>query len=81
MSSFFNSLFEKKFEPATVKLPQVDQYGQSNIKGIYLIGEIAGKPLLKNAINMGYDIIEKLYPEMKDNTEFTQFFNYFSILH
>ena len=69
MSSFFNSLFEKKFDPATVKLPQVDQNGQSNIKGIYLIGEIAGKPLLKNAINMGYDIIERLYPEVKDNTE------------
>ncbi len=69
MSSILNSLFDEKFDPATVKLPKVGQNGQSNIKGIYLIGEIAGKPLLKNAINMGYDVIEKLYPGLLDKQE------------
>lgn len=69
MSSFFKTLFEQKFDPATIKLPQVDENGQSNIKGVYLIGEIAGKPLLKNAINTGYDVIEKIYPDLKDNRD------------
>lgn len=69
MASLFKSLFDNKFDPATVKLPQVDQNGQTNIKGIYLIGEIAGKPLLKNAINMGYDIIERLYSELKSKSD------------
>ena len=69
MTSLLKSLFDNKFDPVTVKLPQVDQKGQSNIKGIYLIGEIAGKPLLKNAINMGYEIVEKLYPELNGNAE------------
>jgi len=67
MSNFMKSLFSKKFDRATVKLPQVDKKYESNVNGIHLIGEIGGKPLLKNAINMGYDIIDKLYPELKDN--------------
>ncbi|MGR3318084.1 MAG: NAD(P)-binding domain-containing protein [Candidatus Anammoxibacter sp.] len=67
MKSFFKSLFEKKFDRAAVKLPLVGKQYESNVKGIHLIGEIGGKPLLKNAINMGYEIIDKLYPLVKDN--------------
>ena len=67
MKSFVKSLFDNKFDRATVKMPLVDKRYQSNVKGLHLIGDIGGKPLLKNAINMGHDVIDKLYPLVKGN--------------
>lgn len=69
MKSFFKSLFDGKADRTTVRLPRVDHEYQSSVKGVYLIGDIGGRPLLKNAINMGYDVIEKLYPKVRDGHE------------
>jgi NosR/NirI family nitrous oxide reductase transcriptional regulator len=67
-------LFDKGFDPATIKLPQVNrETGESNIKGLYIIGEVGGTPLIKLGLNAGHDVIERLFgnekPRAKLNVE------------
>ena len=39
-------------------LPELDRQYQSNVPGIYIIGALAGCPLIKQAMNQGYDVVE-----------------------
>jgi CRP-like cAMP-binding protein/thioredoxin reductase/Fe-S-cluster-containing hydrogenase component 2 len=39
-------------------IPVVDKYYQSPIKGLYVVGALIGYPLIKQAINQGYEVIE-----------------------
>ena len=39
-------------------MPELDNHYQSNVAGIYVIGALAGYPLIKQAMNQGYDVIE-----------------------
>lgn len=39
-------------------LPELDKTYQSNVSGIYVVGALAGYPLIKQAMNQGYDVIE-----------------------
>ena len=51
-------LFDRGFDPATArKLPLVDGAGESNVRGLYMAGEIAGAPLIKLGLNRGRDVI------------------------
>lgn len=44
-----------------VVLPSLDEYYQSQqAPGLYLIGEAAGKPLIKNGVNLGRAVIEHM---------------------
>ncbi len=45
-------------EPPPCLVPDLDEYYQSKVPGLYLLGEAAGKPLVKNAINLGRAVIE-----------------------
>jgi thioredoxin reductase/ferredoxin len=45
-------------EPPPVLVPDLDEYYQSKVPGLYLLGEAAGKPLVKNAVNLGRAVIE-----------------------
>ena len=46
-------------EPPPVMVPDLDQYYQARtVPGLYLLGEAAGKPLVKNAINLGRAAVE-----------------------
>jgi thioredoxin reductase/ferredoxin len=47
-------------EPPTIKMPELDQYYQTAVPGQYLIGEVAGKPLIKNAANLGRGVVEHM---------------------
>ena len=47
-------------EPPKLKQPELDQYYQTAIPGQYLIGEVAGKPLVKNAANLGRGVVEHM---------------------
>jgi putative YpdA family bacillithiol system oxidoreductase len=40
-----------------IRLPQLDDFYQA-VPGLYLIGEAAGKPLVKNASNLGRAVVE-----------------------
>lgn len=46
--------------PPPVQVPDLDDYYQSKVPGLYLLGEAAGKPLVKNAINLGRAAVEHL---------------------
>ena len=60
-----NTLFAPKVpEPSYPTLPQVDKDGQSNIPGIYVVGELAGTPLVKLGLNAGHDLIHRIAPEL-----------------
>ncbi len=39
-------------------VPEVDGKYQSNVPGLYIIGALGGYPLIKQAMNQGYDVIE-----------------------
>ncbi|MFQ5823794.1 MAG: NAD(P)-binding domain-containing protein [bacterium] len=58
---FVSRLFEKKFDPAIVKLPQVNYKNESNIPGLYIIGEVSGTPLIKLGLNQGNRLINNLF--------------------
>lgn len=47
-------------EPPTLRCPELDQFLQTSVPGQYLIGEVAGKPLVKNAANMGRAVVEHI---------------------
>lgn len=41
-------------------LPELSLHHESNVPGVYLIGALAGYPLIKQAMNQGYEVIEHL---------------------
>ena len=45
-------------DPAAV--PAVDQNYQSNVAGLYVIGELSGAPLIKPSMNQGYEVIHAI---------------------
>ncbi|MCP3927348.1 MAG: NAD(P)-binding domain-containing protein [Desulfobacterales bacterium] len=62
----FKGLFAKdRPSPSYPVLPVLSPEGESNIKGLYMAGEIAGKPLIKIALNEGYTIAENLSEKLK----------------
>ncbi len=46
--------------PPPLKVPEIDENFQTAIPGQYLIGEVAGKPLVKSAANLGRAVIEHM---------------------
>ena len=46
-------------EPPPIRLPNLDRYYQA-APGMYLIGEAAGKPLVKNSSNLGRTVVEHM---------------------
>ena len=46
--------------PPPVLVPELDEYYQSRVPGLYLLGEAAGKPLVKNAVNLGRAAVEHM---------------------
>lgn len=51
-----------------VDLPHVDQNFETNIKGIYLAGEIGGMGLIKNAVEQGRQAVESIVNNKMLNT-------------
>jgi CRP-like cAMP-binding protein/thioredoxin reductase/Fe-S-cluster-containing hydrogenase component 2 len=44
--------------PAPTAFPQVTERYESNVPGIYIIGALAGYPLIKQCMNQGYEVVE-----------------------
>lgn len=53
-------MFPEGAEPPPLKVPELDDAYQTTVPGQYLIGEVAGKPLVKNAANLGRAVIEHM---------------------
>ena len=41
-------------------VPAVDQNYQSNVPGLYVIGELSGAPLIKPSMNQGYEVVHAI---------------------
>jgi len=41
-------------------LPAVSESYESNVSGIYLVGELVGRPLIKHCLNQGYEVIDHM---------------------
>jgi thioredoxin reductase/Fe-S-cluster-containing hydrogenase component 2/CRP-like cAMP-binding protein len=46
--------------PAADSLPALSPELESSVPGLYIIGSLAGYPLIKQAMNQGYDVVERL---------------------
>ena len=53
-------MFPEGTEPQPLKVPELDDAYQTGVPGQYLIGEVAGKPLVKNAANLGRAVVEHM---------------------
>jgi thioredoxin reductase/ferredoxin len=53
-------MFPEGTMPPPLKVPEIDENFQTAIMGQYLIGEVAGKPLVKNAANLGRVVVEHI---------------------
>ena len=47
------------------KVPNRDQKFMTNVPGVYLIGDVSGVPLIKNAINEGGAVIDHIVEDLK----------------
>ncbi|MGW8323848.1 MAG: NAD(P)-binding domain-containing protein, partial [Thermodesulfobacteriota bacterium] len=63
----FGDLFYKGPDVEILRAPEIDSRYESSVKGIHVIGDLAGIPLLKNAVNMGQDFIEKIGPALRES--------------
>ncbi|HEX3478218.1 MAG TPA: NAD(P)-binding domain-containing protein, partial [Kofleriaceae bacterium] len=53
-------MFPEGAVPPPLKVPEMDDNFQTAVPGQYLIGEVAGKPLVKNAANLGRAVVEHM---------------------
>ncbi|MDB4959928.1 MAG: 4Fe-4S ferredoxin iron-sulfur binding domain protein [Myxococcales bacterium] len=53
-------MFPEGSVPPPLKIPEIDENFQTAVPGQYLIGEVAGKPLVKNAANLGRSVVEHM---------------------
>ena len=53
-------MFPEGQTPPPLRVPEIDDNFQTRVPGQYLIGEVAGKPLVKNAANVGRAVIEHM---------------------
>jgi len=42
-------------------VPELSRQYESNVPGVYVIGSLAGYPLIKQAMNQGYDVVEFIH--------------------
>ena len=53
-------MFPEGALPPPLKVPEIDDNFQTVVPGQYLIGEVAGKPLVKSAANLGRAVVEHM---------------------
>ncbi len=56
-------MFPEGTQPPPIRTPNIDANFQTAVPGQYLIGEVAGKPLVKNAANLGRAVVEHMLHE------------------
>ncbi len=71
LRDFVRVLIHGRPEPGVTRRPTIDRNFQSNVPGLYIVGDLAGAPLLKTAINQGVHVIRHLNrPEAKRESRF-----------
>ena len=54
-------------ETRGVELPHVNQTFETNIKGVYIAGELGGMGLIKNSVEQGRQAVENISKSVKEN--------------
>src|SRR3712207_5186025 len=49
------------------KVPNRDASFMTNVAGCYIVGDVSGTPLIKNAANEGTDCVRHIYDELRRN--------------
>ncbi len=57
--------FEFSSKIGVRELPWLKSTKESNVKGLYVVGDLADAPIIKVAINQGYEIAETVIAELK----------------
>jgi NosR/NirI family transcriptional regulator, nitrous oxide reductase regulator len=55
--------FEFSPKVGTRQLPHLDKRYQSNIKGLYIVGDLADAPVIKISLNQGFDVVTRMFGE------------------
>jgi NosR/NirI family transcriptional regulator, nitrous oxide reductase regulator len=50
--------------------PALDDRLESNLPGLYVVGDLAGAPVVKLAMQQGYEVAHRLIAELKNSTHF-----------
>jgi len=58
--SFVESIGVRFLSPESDSLPELTPKYETNVPGVFIIGALAGYPLIKQAMNQGYEVIEYL---------------------
>jgi thioredoxin reductase/ferredoxin len=61
-------MYREGSQPQTLTVPELDDRFQTPVPGQYLIGEVAGKPLVKNAANLGRAVVEQIARDLAGRT-------------
>lgn len=65
IATWAKGLVDRSFDPETARrLPLLSEAGQSNVSGLFMIGEISGTPLIKLGLNSGVELIDHLAPQL-----------------
>jgi NosR/NirI family transcriptional regulator, nitrous oxide reductase regulator len=66
ISRYFNWLQKDVPTGEVINYPVVDEKThETNVKGIYAIGDLSGLPLLRFAAQQGYEVTNRIYEELK----------------
>ena len=50
---------------ASADSPQIDEHYETNVPGVFIVGELGGLALIKNAVNQGRDCVNYISEEIK----------------
>src|SRR5262245_33856852 len=60
LTEILNISFEFSPKIGTRQLPKLSKDYESNIRGLYIVGDLADAPVIKLALKQGYDTIERV---------------------
>ena len=61
-------------------IPELSRRYESNVPGLYVIGSLAGYPLIKQAMNQGYDVVEFIHGNDIQPADYPLLENQFQLL-
>ena len=61
-------------------IPALSDTYETNVPGLYIIGSLAGYPLIKQAMNQGYDVVEFINGNRVEPADFSLLRNQFELL-
>ncbi len=61
-------------------IPELSRTYETNVPGLYIIGSLAGYPLIKQAMNQGYDVVEYINGNDVEPADFPLLRNQFELL-